>query len=209
MKRFSIFVFIGVGLAFLILPLNSNLHSQISEIVLDASHAKNLTGGVRIVDDKDTSIKKAIEFYSGPSGVGLAHPTNFFEMEFEADAGTYYIWIRGKSDGDVGSDSIWIQFDDEIGTNSEWRAPGKGLGNWRDVAPPGKYCWGSNLAPPISVESVTFKTSGKHKLRTQPRQVKHRIDQIWLSSTKYSLKPSKNSLDLYNNKRTTNQARVY
>lgn len=207
MKRFSVFIFIVVSLTFLILPLN--LYPQISEIVLDASEAKNLTGGVRIVDDKDASIKKAIEFYSGANNYGLAHPTTFFEVEFEADAGTYYIWIRGKSDGDTGTDSVWIQFDDEIGTNSDWRSPEKGLGNWRDVAPPGKYCWGSNLAPPASVESVTFKTSGKHKLRVQPRQVKHRLDQIWLSSTRYSLKPSKNSLDL-NNKRTTNQqVRVY
>ncbi len=158
-----------------------------AEVVLDFRSITTMTkDGVVIVDDPDASLGKAIEFQSGANNPLSANPTVYFEMEFTAPAGLYYIWVRAKSDGDTGTDSMWIQFDDEIGTDKGNRFPARGIGNWLDVFPAGKYVWASNeVIPPDgpTVESFTFEKGGKHKLRTQPRQVPHRIDQIWLSTT--------------------------
>lgn len=158
-----------------------------AEVVLDFRSITTMTkDGVAIVDDADASLGKAIELQSGANNPLVANPTVYFEMEFTAPAGLYYIWVRAKSDGDTGTDSMWIQFDDEIGTDKGNRFPQRGIGNWLDVFPAGKYVWASNeVIPPDgpTVESFTFEKEGKHRLRTQPRQVPHRIDQIWLSTT--------------------------
>ena len=46
----------------------------------------------------------------------LANPTDYFEMTFNAQAGTNYrLWMRGKAQGDFwGNDSIFIQFSDSV-----------------------------------------------------------------------------------------------
>ena len=157
------------------------------DVVLNANSITFKTDkGVAVVKDPDASIGMAIEFTDGANNPLSPNPTVYFEMDFEANSDKYYIWIRAKSDGDTSTDSLWIQFDEEIGTNLGDRYPARGMGNWLDVHPAGKYVWASNeVIPPDgpTVESFTFKNSGKHKLRTQPRQVPHRIDQIWLSTT--------------------------
>jgi hypothetical protein len=114
----------------------------------------------------------------------LAKPESYAEFEFEADAGKrYFIWLRGKSDGDHRTDASWFQFDDEIGTTKlpqNGRHP-KGMGNWRDVTQAGVYSWCSAL-PNYPPQSVTFHRAGKHRLRVQPRHSPHVIDQIWLTT---------------------------
>jgi hypothetical protein len=52
------------------------------------------------------------------------------------------------------------------------------LGNWWDVHPVGVYGWASDTDNPIA---IILKHSGEHTIRIQPRQIPHRIDQIWLS----------------------------
>jgi len=114
-----------------------------------------------------------------------ANPANYAEFEFEADATTYSIWVRGKNiDGNNFSDAFWVQFNDEIGTarlgaghNHE-----KGFGNWLDAFPRGVYAWSSAL-PNEAPQTVTFQTPGKQRLRLQPRHPKHVVDRIWLSAT--------------------------
>jgi glucan biosynthesis protein C len=156
----------------------------IPEVVLDASDAINLTGGVEVIVDPSASIGKALKITNNPNNPGVANPTTYFEMVFLADAAKYYIWLRGKSDTDDKSDAVWMQFDDEIGTDKGLdRSPNMGLGNWRDLVGAVVYTWASNPVAPKSVESVTFTSSGRHKLRAQSRQVPHYIDQIWLSTT--------------------------
>ena len=109
---------------------------------------------------------------------------DYFEIEFMADAAEYFIWIRGKCDGNTGTDALWFQFDDQIGTlkhTADKDAPGRGLGNWRDHFDAGVYKWGSQEVPPPTVVTVKFNKKGLHKVRVQPRQVPHNIDQILLS----------------------------
>jgi hypothetical protein len=66
------------------------------------------------------------------------------------------------------------------------------LGNWLDVHPVGVYGWVGDTDDPISIE---LKHTGEHTIRIQPRQIPHRIDQIWLSRTQKripnTLKPIK------------------
>ncbi len=148
------------------------------DIILTAeSITSRSSTGVRVVNDEEASIGQAIEFFSGANQRVESLPKVYVEMRFSAPAGRYFVWLRGKSDIDSGyTDSIWLQVDDQIG------AQGKSvrLGNWLDVHPAGVYGWASDTDDPIAIE---LKHTGDHKIRIQPRQTPHRIDQIWLSRT--------------------------
>jgi hypothetical protein len=137
-------------------------------IVFAASNitAKSSTG-VRVVNDEEASIGKAIEFSSGANPQAESEPKVYVEMRFSAP--------RGKTDINSGyTDSVWAQADDQIGT----RTKSVRLGNWFDVHPVGVYGWASDTDQPIA---IVLKYSGDHTIRIQPRQIPHRIDQIWLS----------------------------
>jgi peptidoglycan/LPS O-acetylase OafA/YrhL len=146
------------------------------DIILNAkSITSQSSTGVRVVKDDEASIGQAIEFYSGANQRVESQPTVYVEMDFSAPAGRYIVWLRGKSDINSGyTDSVWLQVDDHIG------AQGRSvrLGNWLDVHPAGVYGWASDTDDPITIE---LKHTGNHKIRIQPRQTPHRIDQIWLS----------------------------
>jgi len=148
------------------------------DIILNAeSITRQSSTGVRVVKDDEASIGRAIEFYSGANQRAESQPTVYVEMDFSAPAGRYIVWLRGRSDINSGyTDSVWLQVDDQIG------AQGRSvrLGNWLDVHPAGVYGWASDTDDPITIE---LKHTGDHKIRIQPRQTPHRIDQIWLSRT--------------------------
>ena len=105
----------------------------------------------------------------------------YVEMRFSAPAGRYDVWIRGESDIDNGcTDSVWLQVDDQIGT----RTRSVRLGNWLDIHLEGVYAWARDNDDPITIE---LTHSGIHKIRIQPRQTPHRIDQIWLSRSQHRI----------------------
>ncbi|MGD2097834.1 MAG: acyltransferase [Desulfobacterales bacterium] len=146
------------------------------DILLNAESItdKSLTG-VQIVNDKEASIGKAIEFSSGANQRAESQPRVYVEMRFSAPAGRYIVWLRGKTDINSGyTDSVWAQVDDQIGTHTR----SVRLGNWLDVHPAGVYGWASDMDDPVA---IVLKHSGDHTIRIQPRQIPHRIDQIWLS----------------------------
>jgi acyltransferase-like protein len=146
------------------------------DIVLDANSLTNSSPtGVRVVDDEKASIGKSIEFIEGGKNRIEAQPEVYIESHFSAPAGSYYLWLRGKSEieGEL-SDSVWLQADNQIGT----QRGSVHLGNWNSFHPIGIYAWGSNVHIPIIIR---LKHTGKHIIRIQPRQTPHRIDQIWLS----------------------------
>jgi hypothetical protein len=120
----------------------------------------------------------------------LANPADYAEFEFQANAGTYYIWGRGENlDGSVSSDASWLQFDQDINTFNAGNYNGAyGLGNWADAASH-SYFWSSGRPNPPNPDAplaVTFSQSGTHTLRVQPRQWRHYLEQIWLSKTQSS-----------------------
>jgi hypothetical protein len=129
--------------------------------------------------------------YGGDTGLA-AHPNDYAEFEFDAPANKkFYIWIRGKNlDGNNMSDASWLQFDEEINTaklGATYNHP-KGFGNWLDQFPVRIYAW-SSAVPGEPPQTITFSKSGIHKVRVQPRQPGHRLEQIWLSSTQSNLPP--------------------
>ena len=133
--------------------------------------------GVRVVNDEEASIGKAIEFSSGANQRVESQPRVYVEMRFSAPAGRYIVWLRGKTDINSGyTDSVWAQVDDQIGTHTR----SVRLGNWLDVHPAGVYGWASDMDNPIA---IVLKHTGDHTIRIQPRQIPHRIDQIWLSQS--------------------------
>jgi hypothetical protein len=131
--------------------------------------------GIRLVNDEEASIGRAIEFFSGANQRAESQPKVYIEMRFSAPAGRYFVWLRGKSDSNSGyTDSVWLQVDDQIGTSTR----SVRLGNWLDVHPAGVYGWAGDTDDPVA---VVLKHTGDHTIRIQPRQTTHRIDQIWLS----------------------------
>jgi len=148
------------------------------DIILDnKSITDQSSTGVVVVSDEEASMGQAIEFISGANEQTESQPKVYVEMRFSAPAGRYFIWLRGKCNINSGyTDSIWLQVDDQIGT----RGRSVRLGNWLDVHPVGVYGWAGDTDDPIPIE---LKHTGEHTIRIQPRQIPHRIDQIWLSRT--------------------------
>ena len=137
--------------------------------------------GVRVVNDDEASIGRAIEFFSGANQRAESQPEVYIEMRFSAPTGQYFGWVRGKTDIDSGStDSVWLQVDDQIGT----RTRSIRMGNWLDVHPAGVYGWAGDTDDPVA---VVLKHTGEHTIRIQPRQTPHRIDQIWLSRSQHRI----------------------
>jgi hypothetical protein len=150
--------------------------------------------GVRVVNDEEASIGRAIEFFSGAKLRAVSQPEAYVEMRFSAPAGRYFVWLRGKSDIDNGyTDSVWLQVDDQIGTSTR----SVRLGNWLDVHPAGVYGWAGDTDDPVA---VVLKYTGDHTIRIQPRQTPHRIDQIWLSRSQHQI-PNTSRPIIYHNDR--------
>jgi hypothetical protein len=182
LRGFMIVVLLAASIPFW---FSNYAFSAIPEVVVDANDVVKVTGDCKIVEDEAASIGKAIEIAGVANNLPVANPSSYVELEFYADAGVeYYIWVRGKS-ASASNDSSWIQFDGEIGTDelgvNKTEGCG-GFGNWLDGLPANQYDWSSKtpVEPPVT---VTFQAGGKHKMRIQPRQVVHWIDQIWLSTT--------------------------
>ncbi len=159
------------------------------DILLNAQSITDRSAtGVRVVKDETASIDQAIEFIEGANQRAEAHPTVYVEMRFAAPAGKYFVWLRGKTDQNDGyTDSVWVQVDDQIGaeTNSVR------MGNWLDVHPAGVYGWAGDTDDPVT---VVLNHTGDHTIRIQPRQIPHRIDQIWLSRMQHRIPDTNNSI---------------
>jgi hypothetical protein len=151
-------------------------YDSAKDILLSAeSITARSSTGVEVVNDEEASIGKAIEFSSGANPRAEAEPKVYVEMRFSAPAGRYIVWLRGKTDISSGyTDSVWVQVDDQIGTQTQ----SVRMGNWLDVHPVGVYGWAGDTDDPVA---IVLKHTGDHTIRIQPRQTPHRIDQIWLS----------------------------
>ena len=175
-------------MALCVVGMASSSFAAITEVIISAETIKNFgetsAQNTAFVPDTNASNGLAFQFIGGANNPPVAEPTAWWEVEFWCEAGTYYIWARGKSDGDVGTESFWLQFDNQIGTLEHTADPdflGRGLGNWRDVYDAGIYKWVSQGTPPQTVVEWTAKESGLHRVRAQPRQSPHFLDQLLIS----------------------------
>jgi endonuclease/exonuclease/phosphatase family metal-dependent hydrolase len=128
-------------------------------------------------------------------GTALASPTNYFEIRFQAVAGTpYRLWLRGRADGDSwANDSVHVQFSGSVtrSGSATWRigttssteinleeCSGCGLAGWKWE----DNGWGSvGLLGP----EVYFATTGTHTIRVQTREDGLAVDRILLSPSTY------------------------
>jgi hypothetical protein len=126
--------------------------------------------------------------------VPLNVPANYFEMTFNADAGTAYrLWIRGKAERNYfGNDSVYFQFSQSvtstgtpiyrIGTTSATpfvleECSGCALSGWG---------WNDNgYGTGVLGALIYFDKSGPQTLRVQGREDGIYIDQIVLSAGRY------------------------
>ena len=177
----GLIVFTGVNMGLNRSPMPLTYDSG-KDILLSAdSITERSSTGVRLVNDEEASRGRAIEFFSGANERAESQPEVYVEMRFSAPAGRYIVWLRGKTDLNNGyTDSVWVQVDDQIGT----QAHGARMGNWLDVHPAGVYGWAGDTDDPVA---VALKQSGDHTIRIQPRQTPHRIDQIWLSRSQHRI----------------------
>jgi endonuclease/exonuclease/phosphatase family metal-dependent hydrolase len=133
----------------------------------------------------------------------LTVPKNYFEVTFQAQAGTrYHLWLRLKATlNSLGNDSVSVQFNDavtetggslyRIGTTSA----GAIVLQESDGGRVKEWGWADNgwngLGP-----DIYFAKTGWHTLRIQQREDGVQIDQIVLSSDKYvNVAPGKQTSD--------------
>ena len=133
------------------------------DIILNSQSITEMSStGVRVVKDGGASIGQAIEFFSGTGERAESHPQVYVDIRFSAPAGRYTVWLRGRSDMDDMTDSVWLQVDDRIGTGTG----GLRMGNWLDIHPAGVYAWAGDSSSSMTIE---LKHAGDHVIRIQPR----------------------------------------
>lgn len=175
-------------MALCVIGMTSSSFAAITEVVISAETIKDYgetsPENTAFARDADASNGLAFQFIGGSANPPVADPAAWWQVEFWCDEGTYYIYARGKSDGNTGTDAFWLQFDNQIGTTEHTADPdfmGRGLGNWRDVFDAGIYKWLSQGVPPLTIVEWEAKERGLHTIRSQPRQHPHSLDQLLLS----------------------------
>lgn len=115
-----------------------------------------------------------------PAAMGgpLAVPDDCVDYEFEAPAGAYDIWIEMRVGARLFDASVWPQLNDDIGTDALRHAYMGSIGYQNAGGPPGAYRFGSGARPP---SRARLRTSGRQRLRIQPRHGQARIGRILLS----------------------------
>ena len=179
--KFAVAIIVGILIS------ASYAFSDVPEIVLDANDIAVVVGDCEIAADATASTGKVLSMKAMNKAGPLAEPAAYAEVEFLADAAiTYYIYVRGTGPNG-GADSLWFQFDDEIGTEERTgNDPKWGIGNWLDANPANEHAWSSGN-PVDPVITILFAEGGRHKLRIQGRQATLEapcvLDQIWFSTT--------------------------
>jgi hypothetical protein len=154
-------------------------------VVADATAA----GGARLQNPDSGAPKR---------NSALAAPADYFELTFDAEAGTpYRLWIRGRAQGDsYTNDSVFVQFDgstnsagdpvDRIGTTSASIVVLEDCGGcgvqgwgWQDTG------YGTNVLGPV----VYFASPGRQRVRFQVREDGLAIDQVVLSAVRFLTQP--------------------
>jgi endonuclease/exonuclease/phosphatase family metal-dependent hydrolase len=168
-----------------------------SNVVLRASSPSARAGKWTIVSDSTAVGGSAIRHPDGGAAkitTAYASPSNYFELTFNAVAGTpYRLWVHGKADRNYwGNDSVFVQFSGSvsssgsakyrIGTTSATEVnlescSGCGLSGWKWQ----DNGWGSGVMGP----TIYFASTGTQRMRVQTREDGLSIDQIILSPSTY------------------------
>ena len=178
-----------------ILPRNSGTVSGPANVVLWTADATNIRGSWQRISDTSGAGQIVLQYpdFGGPRlSTALASPTHYFEMTFNAQAGTpYRLWMRGKAVGNsTANDSVFVQFSSSLnpsgGADYRIGTTGAVMYNMEECTGCGLGSWGWNdsaingLGPVVS-----FATSGTQTIRVQLREDGISLDQIVLSPQTY------------------------
>lgn len=185
------------GAAFDTATINRCETPETGDVVLYAAEAPVRSGAWVVQTDASAAGGRRIRHPDAGAAkleAPLAQPVNYFELAFDAEAGTpYRLWMRSKADGNYwGNDSVFVQFDRavsasgsaqfRIGTTSattvnleECNSCGLSGWGWEDNG------WGRGVLGPL----IYFQTGGVQRLRVQTREDGLSIDQVVLSPSRF------------------------
>jgi hypothetical protein len=182
----------GVVLVLVALALSTHAASP-PDVVLTSANVTARVGAWTVVSDPTAAGGAALrnpDAVAAKLSAPLANPSTYFEMTFDAAAGTpYHLWVRGKADRNYwGNDSVFVQFADDLGPTATF---GRGTTSAmalsiEDCSGCGLSGWGWNdqsyggFAP-----HIVFDRAGAHTIRIQPREDGLTIDQIVLSASTF------------------------
>jgi hypothetical protein len=123
----------------------------------------------------------------------LASPTHYVDVDFSAAAGVpYRLWLRLKATSDDKfNDSVWVQFSDALVNGSPAYPLNTTSALLVNLATDGTasslrdWGWQNGAYWLNQPTTVTFATSGSHRMRIQVREDGVLIDQIVLSPERY------------------------
>lgn len=163
------------------------------EIVLRASDVTTIAGAW--TRTADATAADGVRLWTANNGTKLsasASPASYFEVPFDAVAGTpYHLWLRMKADNNSwANDSVYAQFSGSVdaGGNPVFRIGTTGAASvtLEEGVNAGVHGWGWNdntsggMAGPIY-----FATTGRQTLRIQVREDGASVDQVVLSPGAY------------------------
>jgi endonuclease/exonuclease/phosphatase family metal-dependent hydrolase len=170
-------------------------NAQSADIVLHTSRARAFGNWSLVADSTAADGQRLANADKGAAKLltPKAQPTDYFELDFPADAGVAYrLWIRGKAQSNYyGNDSVYVQFSDSVSASgaSQFRigttsataytvedCSGCGVAGWG---------WNDNYYGAATGDPIAFASSGMHTLRVQVREDGLSIDQIVLSPVTY------------------------
>jgi endonuclease/exonuclease/phosphatase family metal-dependent hydrolase len=172
------------------------MSASAQEIVLRPGKSATTHGAWTKVSDSTASAQmRAYIANNGRAKVtsAVANPADYFELTFNANAGTAYrLWFRGKAaSNSYDNDSAYAQFSDSvtssgaasfrIGTTAATvltleDCSGCGVSGWG---------WNDNYYGSATGSLIYFNTTGSHTIRVQNREDGLSIDQIVLSPVLY------------------------
>lgn len=146
-------------------------------IVLSAATAE-VFGDVKTVQDRNAQGGVALRFGRGPRRKPKPRSKDAARFRFEAaNAGTYYVWLRGKSSKGKRADSVWVALAKP--GKSEQLVHSNGMGHFRDGLPAGAFAWSS--VSPAHPPAKLRLSAGPQELVLTPREGPVLIDQVVLS----------------------------
>ena len=166
------------------------------EIVLYAADITTMAGSWSRVGDASAAAGAKLTTPDNgwaSTSAPLASPADYFEVTFDAPAGTpYRLWLRLQATGDTkSSESVWVQFSD---ARSSSGAAVYGLGttqgllvNLENCSACGVSGWGwQNRAYWLAdTGELRFASGGSHTMRVQVREDGVQLDQIVLSPSEF------------------------
>jgi endonuclease/exonuclease/phosphatase family metal-dependent hydrolase len=170
-------------------------HASTSDIVLYAADATVVKGNWASAASSSGAggrLMSSSDLGWSTTDAPQASPANYFELTFDAPAGTAYrVWLRLRAgNNSKWNDAVWVQFSDAVANGAAIYRIGTTSGlmvNLERCANCGMSGWGwQNTAYWLSqTTAVSFSGSGAHTIRVQIREDGVEIDQIVLSPVTY------------------------